>query len=142
MAAPEVFIDTSGFYALLVRGDDAHSRAEAWLRRAAEERWKAVTTDYVLDETATLLRARSQERVVSDFFDYVDRSRALSVEWITPRRFNEVRRFFEAHSDHDYSFTDCVSFLVMQERAIGEALTKDRHFVEAGFLALLLNPIS
>ena len=38
-----------------------------------------------------------------------------------------------------YSFTDCVSFVVMKELGLHEAVTKDGHFKEAGFTALLLD---
>ena len=66
--ASEIFIDTSGFYALLVRGDDQHARAAEVLREAAKRKRGLVTTDYVLDETATLLLARGYTAVLADFF--------------------------------------------------------------------------
>lgn len=64
----ETFVDTSGFYALLVRGDAAHGRANAILKRAAQARSRFVTTDYVLDETATLLKARGHGLLVAGVF--------------------------------------------------------------------------
>ena len=45
---------------------------------------------------------------------------------------------FVQHSDKSWTLVDCISFVVMQERGITEALTADRHFVQAGFRALLL----
>jgi predicted nucleic acid-binding protein len=54
----ETFVDTSGFYTLLVKGDAMHERASVLLARARQSRRRFVTTDYVLDETATLLKAR------------------------------------------------------------------------------------
>ena len=59
------------------------------------------------------------------------------MEWIGPQRFELAKAFFRKHADHGYSFTDCTSFVVMRELALTEALTTDRHFVEAGFKALL-----
>jgi predicted nucleic acid-binding protein len=50
--AAEIFIDTSGLYALLVRADDGHDRACDVMRKAAKRHQRFVTTDYVLDETA------------------------------------------------------------------------------------------
>jgi predicted nucleic acid-binding protein len=44
----EMFIDISGFYALLARGDEKHAEAEAWLKEAEKQRGRAVTPDYVL----------------------------------------------------------------------------------------------
>jgi hypothetical protein len=40
--------------------------------------------------------------------------------------------------DKDWSLTDCISFVVMNAEGIGEALTADHHFEQAGFEALLL----
>ena len=56
--ASETFVDTSGFYALLVEREEMHERAARILQQAQRRRAKFVTTDYVLDETATLLVAR------------------------------------------------------------------------------------
>lgn len=69
--ASELFVDTSGFYAALVKGDDAHHRAVEILGQARQGRQRFVTTDYVLDETATLLRARGLGRLVEPVFSLV-----------------------------------------------------------------------
>lgn len=61
--AHEVFIDTSGFYALLVKKDDRHLQASNFMREAAKKRLRFVTTDYVLDETATLFQARGHVQI-------------------------------------------------------------------------------
>jgi predicted nucleic acid-binding protein len=136
--ARETFIDTSGFYALLVRGDDKHAAAEAWLKRAEKQRARAVTTDYVLDETATLVKTKGYGHLLKGFFDRLEGSEAVRVEWTDQRRFQHAKEFFLQYADHAYSFTDCVSFVVMRLQGLREALTKDKHFREAGFTALLL----
>ena len=59
------------------------------------------------------------------------------LEWTYPDRFNGTRTFFLKHVDQDWSFTDCVSFLVMKHRRLREALTKGLHFEEAGYVVLL-----
>jgi predicted nucleic acid-binding protein len=51
--------------------------------------------------------------------------------------FSRAQAYFLRHLDHEYSFTDCVSFRVMTDRHLREALTKDAHFAEAGFRVLL-----
>ena len=71
------------------------------------------------------------------FFDVVLASSACQIEWTDIERFEETRRFFLKHADHAWSFTDFVSFRVMKESRIREALTKDAHFEEAGFIPLL-----
>ena len=133
----EVFLDTSGFYALLAKEDDRHAQAAAYLERAAGARTRFVTTDYVLDETATLLKARGRSGLLVPFFDRVFASKSCRVVWTDAERFHQTRAFFLKHRDQSWSFTDCLSFCVMRECHSREALTKDAHFRAAGFLALL-----
>lgn len=133
----EVFVDTSGFYALLVGRDDRHAAAGQVLRRAAERRRRFATTDYVLDETFTLLNARGHRRLIEPFADRVLHSKACRIEWTDSARFATTVAFFRKRLDQDWSFTDCLSFRVMAELGLREALTKDAHFEAAGFVALL-----
>lgn len=135
--AAEIFVDTSGFYAMLVRDDDGHGAAKRVLREARRRKRGFVTTDYVLDETATLLKARGLVHLVAPFFDSLDSSRVFRIEWTDADRFQEARRFFLKHADQDWSFTDCLSFLVMKQLRLRDALAKDAHFREAGFNPLL-----
>jgi predicted nucleic acid-binding protein len=133
----ETFADTSGFYALLVRGDRMHARASALLDRAAQSGGRFVTTDYVLDETATLLKARGHRHLAEAFFEIVFASAACQIEWMDPDGFAQTRQFFLKHADQDWSFTDCFSFLVMRVLKLRDALTSDAHFRQAGFNPLL-----
>ncbi len=134
----ETFVDTSGFYALLVKGDQMHDRAKDILARAAQAGGRFVTTDYVLDETATLLKARRHGHLADALFEKVFASAACRVEWIDPDRFDQTRQFFLKHQDQDWSFTDCFSFCVMRVLGIADALTTDQHFGQAGFNPLLV----
>lgn len=133
-----VFVDTSGLYALLVKDDAMHEKAAAFLLKAAESKRRFLTTDYVLDETATLLKARRQSRLVSVLFGVIFSSAACQVEWMDRERFERTVRFFAKHQDKAWSFTDCFSFLLMKERKIADALSKDEHYLQAGFRPLLV----
>src|SRR5437762_5949065 len=120
--ANEIFADSSGFFALLVKADDRHSAASRLLHGASRRR-RFVTSDYVLDETATLLKARGHAHLLRAFFDRVLTSDACQVEWTDPDRFDAARAFFLKHADQAWSFTDCLSFLLMKELRLREALT-------------------
>jgi len=135
--AGEVFVDTSGFYALLVKRDDRHEAARRLLRRAKAGRQRFVTTDYVLDESATLLKARGLTHILKAFFETVAASTVCRVEWMDADRFAACQAFFLKHQDQPWSFTDCVSFHLMRELRLKRALTKDAHFEGAGFIPLL-----
>lgn len=134
----ETFIDTSGFYALVVRRDDKHRNAKGVLNKAAKKHTTFVTSDYVLDETATLLKARGLDHLLERFFEIIFSSGACRVEWMDPERFEATVADFLKYRDHGWSFTDTFSFRLMKELRLTRALTKDEHFREAGFMPLLL----
>jgi len=106
------------------------------MQDAAKSLRAFVTTDYILDETATLLKARGQSALLAPFFDRIFASSSCRVAWTDAERFQQTRIFFLKHRDQPWSFTDCLSFCVMKESRAREALTKDGHFKAAGFLAL------
>lgn len=97
-----------------------------------------MTSDYVLDETATLLKARGYRQLISQLFERVMGSQAMRIEWMDTERFELTRRFFLKHNDKNWSFTDCFSFCLMRSLRINDALTKDEHFGQAGFNPLLI----
>jgi uncharacterized protein len=134
-----VFVDTGWFVASVDPSDQHHRVAMAAVKRLRAERARYVTTDYVLAETATLLRSRRRANVVEPLFAKVFASDDIKIVWMNPARFTEVAEFFHRHSDKGWSFTDCFSFVAMRERGIGSALAADIHFRQAGFQALLLD---
>jgi len=136
--ANETFVDTSGFYALLVRGDRMHARAKAILAEAARSGRRFVTTDYVLDETVTLLKARGFGHLVPALFERVFTSQACRIEWMNPERFEHARQFFLKHLDQAWSFTDCFCFALMGDLGLRDSLTTDEHFRHAGLQPLLV----
>jgi predicted nucleic acid-binding protein len=137
MAGAEVFVDTAGFLALWDSSDEHHSKALDLQRDLAAKRHRFLTTDYILDETVTLLLNRHSHAAAADFLDTSRRSEALRLEWVDPERFFAAASWFERHEDKEWSFTDCVSFVVMRELKIRDAFTTDHHFTQAGFAALL-----
>jgi len=137
MASERLFIDTGGFFALFSADNPAHGKTSAIMEQAGRVRRRAVTTDYVLDETATLLRARGLTKYLKEFLRMTEASQALSIEWMTPDRFAAARTFMLKHLDQEFSFTDCASFVAMKEMRLTDALATDKHFRTAGFNPLL-----
>lgn len=137
MAAADVFVDTAGFLALWDAGDDHHARSVRVQAEVARKRRRFVSTDYVLDETATLLLVRHSHAAAADFLASITGSKKLQIEWIDSDRFRAAIQLFSRHGDKEWSFTDCVSFNVMREFGIRDAFTTDHHFQQAGFSLLL-----
>ncbi len=137
MAAGDVFMDSAGFLALWDASDQHHGAAGRLQVELAGKRRRFVTSEYVVDETITLLLMRHSHAAAADFLDTVERSEALRLEWIGPERFYAAAGLFRRHADKEWSFTDCVSFVLMRELRIRDAFTTDHHFRQAGFVPLL-----
>jgi predicted nucleic acid-binding protein len=137
MAAVDVYMDTAGFLALWDAADQYHSAALRLQEELARKQRCFLTTEYVIDETVTLLLVRHSHRAAVDFLDTVERSEALRLEWIDPARFHAAAVWFRKHGDKHWSFTDCVSFATMRELRVRDAFTTDHHFRQAGFVPLL-----
>lgn len=92
-----------------------------------------LTTDYVIDETLTLLRTRLGLDAAEEWWHMVAASRRVRHEPIDGNRAERARAIFFRYRDKDFSFTDCTSFAIMRELRLRAALTTDRHFRQAGF---------
>jgi hypothetical protein len=131
-----LFVDTAGWMACADAADPEHGRARAARDRALRGGRVLITTDYVVDETLTLIRMRLGLEAAETWWAQVEGSSRVRHEAIDALRAERARATFFRHRDKDYSFTDCSSFVVMRELRLREALTTDRHFRQAGFLTL------
>ena len=129
-----LFVDTSGWVACVNAGDPGHPRAVAARDGWLEQGGLLVTTDYVADETLTLLRMRHGLPIAEAWWRQVEAGSHLRWESISLSRADKARELFFRYTDKDFSFTDCTSFVVMRELKLQEALTTDRHFAQAGFI--------
>ena len=131
-----VFIDTAGWVACADASDPAHLRFTAARDASLKAGAMLVTTDFVVDETLTLLRFRLGLDAAETWWHQVDRSPRLRWERVDSDRFEKARQLFFQYRDKQFSFTDCTSFVVMREARLTQALTTDRHFKQMGFQLL------
>ena len=108
---------------------DCRKVRDDWLKKGGI----LVTSDYVIDETLTLIRMRLSIGAAERWWLQVAESPRLRCEWIDAARAEKARAWFFKWKDKSFSFTDCTSFIVMRELRIKNALTVDNHFAEAGF---------
>jgi predicted nucleic acid-binding protein len=130
----KVFADTSWFIALLNRRDKHHHAALASSRAATS----IVTSGFVLLELGAAF-AKPQDR--PDFLrvDQMMRTRGdVTLVEVSASLMHAGIGLFKDRPDKDWSLTDCISFVIMQEHGISDALTADAHFQQAGFRALML----
>jgi uncharacterized protein len=131
-----LFVDTAGWMACVDAGNPSHGPACEARDTALEAGALMVTTDYVMDETLTLIRIRLGLPAAKAWWEQVEGSSRVRWEWVGMERAEKARKAFFRFRDKSYSFTDCTSFVVMQELRLKEALTTDRHFRQMGFRVL------
>ena len=128
-----VLLDTSYLLALELAQDQNHGAALAHWRSVAQRLPSLVTTSYIFDETVTFFNSRGYHAKAIQVGNTLLYSPSLQLIHVDEALFYAGWQFFERHQDKQYSLTDCISFIVMQQRGIGTAYTFDHHFTQAGF---------
>lgn len=131
-----LFVDTAGWMACADAADPAHEPAHVARDSALTAGRLLVTTDYVIDETLTLIRMRMGIAAAEAWWAQVEGSSRVRHEAIDALRAEKARAVMFRHRDKRYSFTDCTSFVVMKDLRLRDALTTDRHFRQMGFRVL------
>ena len=126
-----VFIDTSGFIAVLDKDSASHAEAaRAWMDILTSEE-DLVTTNYVLVETSALVQNRLGMAAIKVFQE--DVVPVLRIEWIGKDVHHAAMGIMLAAGKKKLSLVDCVSFETMRLLGVTTAFTLDKHFKELGF---------
>ena len=128
-----VFADTYYYLALVNPRDVGHAKAVAHAKSASG---RVVVTDWVITELADSLCAVANRPLFTRLLNIIRGGSTTVVPFDAGLMERGLALFAERH-DKDWSLTDCISFVVMQEHGILEALTADHHFEQAGFVAML-----
>jgi predicted nucleic acid-binding protein len=133
----EVFLDTAYVIALANPADEHHQRAATLAASFNLENVRMVTTRAVLLEVGSCLARLRFRAAAVRLLNIMETSPSIlimSVDEVLARRGLEL---FCRRADKEWSWTDCISFLVMEQKRLRQALTTDEHFEQAGFVALL-----
>jgi uncharacterized protein len=129
-----IFIDTSAWLPLVDPDDRDHVAVRAQQERLASgEFGRAVTSNYVLTETMTLVRRRLGFNAALSLSRLIDQSKELRVVWVEPVHHREALALLFGHQDKEWSVVDCSSFVLMKALGITLALAIDKDFEQAGF---------
>lgn len=129
-----VFADSFYFLALFNPHDSAHDQA---VLAAGLLKGSLVTTDWVLTEVADALCDASNRKACANLINDLLASPSIEIVPANRSLFDAGWTLYQSRPDKSWSMTDCISFVVMQEKGITEALTGDHHFEQAGFVASL-----
>jgi predicted nucleic acid-binding protein len=134
-----MFLDSSFIVARFTPRDQFHETATQLGLRVdqCKEIW---TTEAVLLEIAAAFRAPSQRRAAVRVWDQFHSESRCRLTQISGGLLERGMELFRQSQDKAWSLTDCISFVVMQDQHLTDALSCDHHFLQAGFRALLLEP--
>ena len=129
-----VFADAFYFVARLNRRDQHHQRVLEFSRNF---RARMLTSDWVLMEVADALAESQCRGRVQEFILHLRQAPVCEIVPASRELLDRALDLYHQHADKGWTLTDCVSFVIMRERSVTDALTGDQHFVQAGFAALL-----
>lgn len=137
MTGDRLFLDTAFIQALLNPRDDYHNQAKQLFPRirAASEVW---ITEAIFVEVGNALSALNRSGAVQ-FIQQCYRTDNINVVSVDTEVLMQALTLYQSRTDKAWGLTDCISFVVMQQNNLAEAVTGDRHFVQAGFRALMLD---
>ncbi|MBW4633439.1 MAG: PIN domain-containing protein [Iphinoe sp. HA4291-MV1] len=130
----KIFVDTLFVVALINQRDQYHQRAAELADRL--EGYPLLTTDAVLLEIGNAL-ARGYKDEAVEIIEEFFASDEVEIVQLTPELFEQAFTLYKSHKDKAWGLVDCISFVVMKQAGVSEALTFDQHFVQAGFQALM-----
>ncbi len=132
----KIFVDTGAWKALYDKDDSLHELAVQTSHDLKEQRATFITSNFICDETITLLRVKTGHELASKFGDSLWGSRIINIVHVSPDIESQAWEIFKKYSDKSFSFTDCTSFATMQQLEINQAFTFDAHFRQFGFQIL------
>jgi predicted nucleic acid-binding protein len=129
-----VFADT-GFYIAVGSPRDQHFPAAQRLLHSF--RGRILTTEYVLLEVANFLSSIESRAGLVQLMKQIEADADTKVVASSHSLWSRGLQLYRNRPDKNWSLTDCISFVVMQDQNVTEALTADRHFAQAGFSILM-----
>jgi uncharacterized protein len=127
-----IFADTSGLFALLVKNDYMFVRARENFNYFAENNAQLLTSSFVLVETTALLQRRIGLMPVNDFYTKI--LPLLEIVWVDDKWYAKGMQRLLTQNNREISLVDCISFEIMEALQIKWAFACDKHFEENGFV--------
>jgi predicted nucleic acid-binding protein len=132
------FLDTGFVIALVSPRDKYHAIANELSERIEAEGIQLLTTEAILLEIGSALSKRAYREAGTQLIESIVSDHSfIDVEPLTTERLRRGFTLYKTHSDKEWSLTDCVSFDLMREQGVHEALSADEDFTQAGFTPLM-----
>lgn len=129
-----IFVDTGAWFALADE-DDAHHKDAASIFPSLLQSYKElVTSNLVVAESYILILKGLGHNAAVDFLDHMNGSPRIKRLHATSDIEKEAEEILKRYIDQDFSYTDAVSFSIMNKFKIKKAFTYDKHFQTMGFV--------
>ncbi len=133
----EVFLDTAYAIALSSESDKYHERALNLAEQLEKAATRLVTTRAIQLGIGNALSKQRYRHAAIQLLDALEADPAVEIIPLTETLYLQALQLYRERQDKEWGLVDCISFIVMAERSLTEALTTDEHFQQAGFRALL-----
>ena len=131
------FVDSVCWIAILNADDELYEEADTAYKKFMKSGFRFVTSTAVLNEAANALCKPNYRSSVVEFHKRLQKSKRVKIIFVDESLWSSGWKLYENRPDKEWSLTDCISIVIMQERVIKDALTNDKHFEQAGFNAIL-----
>ncbi|MBN2373822.1 PIN domain-containing protein [bacterium] len=128
-----IFVDTSAWLALNDKNDQYHDRAVEKSSEIKRQRIELITSEYIIDESITLIRYRVSHQAAVIFGDSLLNSDIARIIDVTEEDRFSAWGIFKRYDDKEFSFTDCISFVLMKNLKLQKVFTYDKHFEQMRF---------
>lgn len=130
-------IDSVCWIAILNANDELQEEADTEYKKLMKSGFHFVTSTAVLNEVANALCKPKYRDSVVEFYKRLQKSQRVKIVFVDEKLWSSGWILYENRPDKEWSLTDCISIVIMQQQNIKDTLTNDKHFEQAGFNAIL-----
>lgn len=131
----DAFADSVFWISLIAKRDQFHLRAQTWSKRI---KGRIITSRAVVLETANALSQPESRAAVIALLGRLETHPSVEIVPFSEDLWQRSWELYSARADKAWSLTDCASFIIMKDLGLSHALTADKHFLQAGYRAMLL----
>lgn len=129
-----IFVDTGAWFAYFVPSDPDHPAASELFDKNTHP---LITTDYIVDELLTVLKVRGEFQRALEIGPSFFNGDVCNLEWVSQADVANAWQVFSTYRDKGWSFTDCISRVVMERLRITTAVAFDEHFHQFGTVTVV-----
>jgi uncharacterized protein len=133
MSHDNIFVDTSAWVALADKDDTHHKKAASIFSSLLKNYRSLISSNLIIAETYILILKELGHKAALSFLEGVRTSPRIMKIYSNEEAEAEAEKILRKYEDQQFSYTDAVSFAIMEERKIKQAFSFDKHFLVAGF---------